>query len=120
VCYRERVKEILLALAAQAEAMGPPAPPSDVWPYWVACGALSSAIAALFGVFAKAQRDHALQIERINSEHQKANEERSRRISSEFDKRDSALLDMTTRVVTAMERAAAELKIINERERGGR
>jgi len=108
-----------LLIAAQ-DGVGPPVPQgldASLWPYWVACGTLSTAVAALFGVLMKATKDHALQIEKITEENRKATEERSKRIAEEFARKDSQLLELTTKIVTAMERMTSELAIMNERER---
>jgi len=86
---------ILPVLAAQQ----PPAPLAAipegidpvVWPYWVAIGAMSSAVVALFGYVQKIQNDNRADV--------KAN---SQRIAAEFKIKDESILDIATKITEAV------------------
>lgn len=86
---------------------------SGLWPYFAAIAALSAVIVSLFGLLLKSWNDK----ERIYLDFIKADEEKGKRIAEEFEKKDKALLGVSTELATLMERVANELKQINDRGR---
>lgn len=103
----------LFPLAAQVDPQVPTDHP--LWPYWVAIGALSTAVATLFGVVMRQNSNFAAKLEETHETHRKMAEERSRRISEEFSKKDKAILDTSVEFARLMERVAQELATLNDR-----
>ena len=119
----------LAALAEQVAKLSEKEP--VLWPYISAITALGAACVAMFGVIVKFSRDHAKQLETIGTEaqtrldtaateaqkrlaeahenHRKADEEKSRRIADEFQKKDTQLFEWATKASTFLERVASEI-----------
>lgn len=124
--------QYLHALAAQHPNGATAATPVDLaaqienplWPYWVAITTMATVITALFGLLMKSNRDrtvdardHAEETKQANKAFLEATEERSKRVSEEFSKKDKALLDTSVEFAKLMERVANELARMND---GGR
>jgi len=84
---------------------------SHLWPYFAAISALSAVVVALFGLLMRSWNDK----EKIYLDFRKADEEKNRRIAEEFEKKDKALLGVSTELATLMERVGNELKQLNDR-----
>lgn len=113
--------ELLLWTAAQPAADVVNGTDHHDWPYWVAIGALSSALVTVFGLLMKSyrdrtqdQKDHAEDVKLLNKGFQEAAEARSKRVAEEFAKKDKAILEVSVDFAKLMERVAAELKAMNE------
>ena len=91
------------------------------WPYITAIVALAGVTATLFGLLMKSTRDrqtdaksHAEEIKGLNKGFNEAMEERSKRVSEEFAKKDKAILETSVEFARLMERVANELKAMND------
>jgi hypothetical protein len=116
--------QIVAELAAQVSSASSEMSSSQdhpSWPYWVAIGALSTALTTVFGLLMKstkehnlASRNHAEEIKVLNKGYNEANDERAKRISEEFAKKDKALLETSVEFAKIMERTAADLSRIGD------
>lgn len=86
---------------------------SHLWPYFTAIAALCTVVVALFGLLMKSWKEK----EQIYLDFRKADEEKSKRVAEEFEKKDKALLSVSTELATLMERVGNELKQLNDRVR---
>lgn len=114
--------ELLLQLAAQPAADVVSTDHAD-WPFITAIVALAGVVATLFGLLMKSNRDrqadakaHAEEIKALNKTHNEVLEERSKRVSEEFAKKDRAILEVSVDFAKLMERVAGELKTMNDKE----
>lgn len=88
----------------------------DHWPYYTAIATLAAAVATLFGVITKQTKEHAEKLEQIYENQRKLDEERSKRIAEEFEKKDEAILNTSVEFARLMEKVASQLEGINNRE----
>jgi len=112
--------EIAFLLASQ---IPPDAVPAAVWPYYVAIGALSSAVVAMFGVILKQNSAHHDQIRSMYSDAAKALEEQARRSGEEFKGDKQTIVDLATRLAGLVEKVTASMDVntaaLKEREHHG-
>jgi len=88
-----------------------------LWPYYTAIAVLATTVSFLFGLLMKQSSKFSSRLEEIHENRLKMDEERSKRISEEFEKKDKAILETSVEFARLMERVAAEIAALNDRER---
>jgi low affinity Fe/Cu permease len=81
-----------------------------MWPYWVAIATLAGAVATLFGVVMKQNRDFQAKVTKIHETHRLYDKERSERISSEHERKDQKLFELGNTSAVMLERVASSLE----------
>jgi len=85
------------------------------WQYWVAISVLSTTVATLFGIILKGSSNRAEEIKQLNKEHNEALDTKAKRVADEFERKDKAILEVSTEFAKLMERVAHELRGLNEK-----
>jgi hypothetical protein len=106
------MNHLLFEIAGQI----PPDPSDPAWPYWVAIGALSTAVSALFGLLQRNSGRHEKRLDELHETHRKADQEFRARVQEEMAAKDKAILEASVEFAKLMERVANELRDLN---RGG-
>jgi hypothetical protein len=88
-----------------------------LWPYYAAIFVLATTVSFLFGLLMKQGSKFSARLEEIHENRLKMDEERSKRIHEEFEKKDKAILETSVEFARLMERVAAELAGLNDRDR---
>lgn len=102
--------DLVLALTAQV-----PTDAAQLWPWLV--GILGGVVASLFALLLRSYDQATKRVDAVTELWRKADEERTRRITEEFAKKDAAILETSTEFARLMERVAHELRELNDRGR---
>jgi uncharacterized membrane protein YcgQ (UPF0703/DUF1980 family) len=100
--------ELLLLHAGQV-----PTEAADFWP-WVV-GILCGVVTTLFALLLRAYDTATKRVDAITELWRKSDDERTRRITEEFAKKDAVILETSTEFARMMERVVNELREFNDR-----